>query len=453
VALGGAQVATAVGASRASGILDFHRVSPLSATELTLGFFFGAPIREYVLLATTLPYSLLCVGFGVPTARGLFQLMIAMIALAWLFHGLALLSALLAKPRVGSRGTIAIFIVLFLLLSQVAGAFLSRSSILVDLDQRLPLFGISLPWLAVALIYIGAALFFVYLAARRRIGSDRIHPLTKVQAIAAMVTLSMLLVGGIWKQESYDILQVVALYFLVGASLFTLLTATPSQAEYVKGLLRARKQGQSHLSPTHDLSLNRVFLAVLCAILLVTGTIIWNAGLNAPKALPASAVASYPLGVAMAVLVVGYFGLAMQYFLLRFGTRGKMYFGLFLFLAWLLPLVAGTIFLFGSNPMNSNHVGEVIYSLSPIAGLATTTTGGDNQSFTKYIQFAAITPALLFAFGFNSLLVGARRRVYKSFLMRADVMKLKSVAEPHHALDGEAVGTSIRVTEPPVTLG
>src|SRR5262245_28665880 len=64
VAIGGGQVATVVGGARSSGILDFHRVSPLSPTELTLGFFFGAPIREYILLATTLPYALLCVGFG-----------------------------------------------------------------------------------------------------------------------------------------------------------------------------------------------------------------------------------------------------------------------------------------------------------------------------------------------------------------------------------------------------
>ncbi len=109
--MGGAQVATAVGGTRSSGILDFHRVSPLSRDELTLGFFFGAPIREYILLATTLPYALLCVGFGVPSAHGLVQLMIALIAFAWLFHGLALVSArLLAKPRSGSRGTIGLVV-------------------------------------------------------------------------------------------------------------------------------------------------------------------------------------------------------------------------------------------------------------------------------------------------------------------------------------------------------
>ena len=156
----------------------FRRFLP---TELVLGFFFGAPIREYILLATTLPYALLCVGFGVPSAHGLIQIVIALIAFAWLFHGMALLSALLAKPRVGSRGTIGLIVFLVIMITQIAGAFLSRSSLLVDLDQRLSLFGISLPWLAVVLIYIAAILFFIYLAARRRMASERIHPLSKVQ--------------------------------------------------------------------------------------------------------------------------------------------------------------------------------------------------------------------------------------------------------------------------------
>ena len=46
IVMGASQMSAAVGGSRASGILDFHRVSPLTPTELTLGFFFGAPIRS-----------------------------------------------------------------------------------------------------------------------------------------------------------------------------------------------------------------------------------------------------------------------------------------------------------------------------------------------------------------------------------------------------------------------
>ena len=87
-------------------------------------------------------------------------------------------------------------------------------------------------------------------------------------------------------------------------------------------------------------------------------------------ALPSGYRRNYPLGLAVAVIVVAYFGLAMQFFLLWFGKRGAMYFGLFLFLAWLLPMVAGTIFVIASIPRDMSHVGQIIYSLSPLAGIA-----------------------------------------------------------------------------------
>ncbi len=432
MAVGGTQIASSVGACRSSGILDFHRVSPLSRDELTLGFFFGAPVREYVLLATTLPYALLCVGFGVPSAPGLIQLMIALVAFAWLFHGLGLLSALLAKPRAGTRGGIGALVFLVIMILWIGMRVIGRAGQLVDMDQQLLFFGISLPWLAVALLYIFSALFFLYLAARRRMGSERIHPLSKAQGLAAVLTISILCLGGIWKQQSYDVLQVVALYFLVGVSIFSIMMVTPTQAEYVKGLLRARKQGLSKLPAWDDLALNWLFLAGACAILLVTGTVIWNAGANAPTALPAGAVRNYPLGVALAVLVVAYFGLGMQYFFLRFGARGKMYFGLFLFLAWLLPLVAGTIFMFASIPRETSRVGQVIYSLSPIAGIAMSSIDADQPVLTKAIQGGAITPALAYAFIFNSLLIGARRRAHREFVARAEL--------PKTAVDGEVGG-------------
>ena len=115
------------------------------------------------------------------------------------------------------------------------------------------------------------------------------------------------------------------------------------------------------------------------------------------------------------MLVVAYFGLGMQYFFLRFGARGKMYFGLFLFLAWLLPMVAGTIFMFASMPRDTSQVGQMIYSLSPIAGIAMSSIDADQPGFTKVLQGGAITPALAYAFIFNSLLIGARRRVHREF--------------------------------------
>ena len=101
--MGASQVGSAVGAARASGILDFHRVSPLSPAELVLGFFFGAPIREYLLFACTLPFSILCVAMGTPDFRGFLQLMILLVVSSWVMHGFSLLNALILKKQAGSR--------------------------------------------------------------------------------------------------------------------------------------------------------------------------------------------------------------------------------------------------------------------------------------------------------------------------------------------------------------
>jgi hypothetical protein len=435
VIMGAAQVGTAVSTARASGILDFHRVSPVSPAELTLGFFFGAPIREYVLFATTLPFSALCLAFGTPSAHGFVQLMILLTAIAWLFHGIALLNGLVAKSKAASRGVVGLVIFVFIFGGQMFMG-LSRSAALVDYGHRLSFYGISLPWLAVVLVYISAFLFFIYLACLRKMASERIHSLSKLQALAAMATLSFLLLGGIWGQENYEILEIMTLYLLVIVPVIVLPMVTPTQAEYTKGLWRARKQGRSHLPPWDDLSLNRVFLLIACAIVLVTATIAWSVS-PAPTTSfgPGEVIqAAYPLAIASGVLVVAYFGLAMQYFLLRFGARGAMYFGLFLFLAWIVPLVAGTILMLGSQVSNVEQSSQIFFSLSPIGGLGLSMASFQNVSFRTVLQGASITPALLFTFVFNSLLISARRRHHKAFLIAADAQKSALPAEGHAAL-------------------
>jgi hypothetical protein len=444
VIMGAAQVGAAVGGAHASGILDFHRVSPLSPTALVLGFFFGAPIREYVLFATTLPWAPLYLAVGTPSVHGFVQLMIATIAAAWLFHGLALMNGLFSRRRSGMRD-VPRMIALVYVLTTAATMGVNSSVKLVDMGLRLSFFGVSLPWLAVVLIYLSVLLYFIYLACVRKMASERIHALSKPQAVAAMAALSVLVLGGIWKQDHYEILLIVTLYTLVVAAVLLLATVTPSQAEYVKGLWRARKRGRSHLPPWDDLSLNRVFLVIVCAIALVTATFAWQASPtpNVPGAGPV--MTAFPLAIACGVLVVAYFGLALQFFRLRFGGRGLMYFGLFLFLAWILPLVAGTIGFIASMSVESDPTGQTITALSPVAGLGMMAAGASQPENSTRIQAATITPALLFTFVFNSLLIAARHRVYKAFVILAARQNLGKGRPP------EAVAKSAR--DSPVTAG
>ncbi len=154
--------------------------------------------------------------------------------------------------------------------------------------------------------------------------------------------------------------------------------------------------------------MNWVALALIAGIVLAVGTIAGTfPGVTSPAY--GRSWGSYPLALATAVLVVSYFGLALQYFLLRFAGRGTTYFGLFLFLTWALPMVAGTIHGWASGPMRTSEAGYPFYALSPIAGIGMVATIGD-EGFATAIQSSAITPALLFTFVFQYLLLGGRAR-------------------------------------------
>jgi hypothetical protein len=350
--------------------------------------------------------------------------MLVLLSTSWVLHGLSLLNALLLKKQAGARGVVGLVIFLGFMTSSMFSGFgnlLSR----LDQDPRLEFFGISLPWLVVVLLYQIPVLFFVFLAARRKMDSERLHPFSKPQGIAAMATLGVLLLGGIWRLDDSDVLPTLTVYLLVILGIVLTVMVTPTQAEYYKGLWRALKQGQSRLSFWDDLALNRPFLAIICAIALVTATIAWNRLAAGSNIVPTTVRQSFPLAIANGVLVVAYFGLAHQFFLLRFGRRGGSFFALFLFLTWVVPLVIGTIILFSN--FNNSGPSQTIYALSPLAGVGLATGIGEG-SYLFWIQAAAITPSLLYAFVFNGLVTAARRRVARA--VAAGFEKTRAAAAP-----------------------
>ena len=438
--LGSAQVGASVNGARASGILDFHRVSPLTATELTLGFFFGAPIREYALFAATIPFTVLCMAFGVPSFRGFLQLMIVVLTTSWLVQGLMLLNGLISRAKNPSGGLVGVVVFLVLFLGLIfTGAQFSVN--FVENDHRLNFFGISLPWLAVILLNQLPVLFFMLLAATRKMESQRLHPLSKPQAIVAMLTFATLVLGGIWQQEGHEIYEIVALYLLLVPAILLTMMITPSQAEYAKGLHRAQKQGNTRLPWWDDLSVNWLSLVILAAVVLVAGTIAGTAAAGPSGTyVVGQPRGPYPLALAAAVLTVAYFGLALQYFQLRFRGRSIIFLGLFLFVFWGLPLIAGSIQSMTMGPWRSGQSAYPIVALSPIAGIGMIAAVGD-ETIAYPVQASTLTPILLFTFVFNYLLIDARRRVMKSVFGAA----AKKEAEQ---LDLEAIGPVAEAVQP-----
>jgi hypothetical protein len=233
----------------------------------------------------------------------------------------------------------------------------------------------------------------------------------------AMLVFATLVLGGIWRKDSYEVYEIAALYLLGLPALMITLMITPSQAEYSKGLYRAQKQGKTRLPWWDDLSVNWISLVLLAGIVLGAGTLAGTVanGLSDPF-MANSQRGPYPLALAATVLTVTYFGLSFQFFQLRFAKRGGTYFALFIFVAWFLPVIAGSIQSMASGPMQSTGAGAPLFALSPGAGIGMIVGIGDDQLKTA-VQAAAITPPLLFTFVFNYLLIGARRRVMKTVFL------------------------------------
>ena len=305
--MGASQIASIVGNVRTSGILEFHRVSPLTAAELVFGFLLGAPIREYMLFAVTLPFVGFCAWMSVPTPRGAVQLVILVVASSWVLHGLALLTSLMSRRATAARGASALIVLLCVL---CAPGVLSLMQLVrnLDVEARLPFFGYQLPWLIVVLVAEAAILFFVMLACLRKIRSEQIHALSKPQAIACLLTLGILALGVAWNQGEAKLTCVVLTYALAVIAIVLLSSVTPDRTEYTRSLLRARKAGRDRARWWDDIAWNRGVLLIFCVIVFVIPMLCWKYSQSTIE-MPGERFRTIQLAIANGVLLVAYFGL------------------------------------------------------------------------------------------------------------------------------------------------
>jgi hypothetical protein len=443
---GSNQLNISLGGARESGILAFHRVSPLPPAVVALGFFLGAPIREYLLAAITVPFAAFAayqIDASSP-AKGLLwlaQLEVAVLTTTWLIHALAMVGCLTRKkPRGTIQGAIITIVLLFFFGIYGSMGFYYGVQWLLEEARFMNFFGWMIPWLAWILINELPVLGFLGLAAVNKMRAERAHSYTKGQALACMATLVVLAVGGLWKvarllPESYpfeptvaDVIMFAALYGLMLTALVLTATITPNSNEYVKGVRRALHEGRRRPGAWSDAGSNRVAVFILAGVLLVSATVVvqvvgrpalFNPGVNTPAQL-ASAIqsdeawlqsrqAKMSRPILIGVLTVAAFGFAYQYFSLRTRRSGPTLMAVFLFVTWLVPLLAASVIGMGSSAGDS-EVALTVLALSPLTGVAMSSGLGEAIAGSS-IQLAALGPAVTFAFVFKYLLVVHQRKI------------------------------------------
>lgn len=404
VFIGSAQVGSAVGGARASGIMDFHRVSPLPPLWVAVGFMLGAPIREYLLFALTLPFALVFSVDSVVGWQGLLATEFFLLLITWLLHAVALLSSTVTKkPKATGRGVIGIFIAMFYVMSGLVGNGLIRlpegDSIL---GEPIPFFGLDVPWPILFAAYEAVLLVILFIPTVRRLRSERDHLYTKRQAVGSLATIAFLSLAVCWDLKGADYLVVGLLYGLVALGVIFAATITPDRGEYIKGLRGALHAGHRRPSPWSDAGVNRIPLFVLCGIVLVATTIAWEAveGRAADRG-------TYSQTIAIGVLTVAYAGLGLQAARLAMRKHGHTVMVTFLFFAWLVPLGVGGLL---SASDFSTDVSLAALAISPLAGIVLS-TGQIAQADVDPVRIAAIVPPVMLAFVFHALLDIVQRRI------------------------------------------
>lgn len=403
---GAQQVGVSVGAARQSGIIDFHRVAPISPARNVAGFLLGAPIREYVLAALTFPFGLflaLAAQQGPIWILAFLAAEAAILLVAAVLHCVALLSALATKkPKAGGGGQFGI-----LVFGLIFGPIMVPMIVLglgeVDLiGGTVSFFGLGLHWLLVLAIYAVPLIVTFLVPSVRKMRSDRLHGLTKPQAVGVMALFTLLILGGAWGLEGVDFVVVVVLYLLVGLGIVLASVVTPNQVEYVRALRRSLHAGRLRPSPWSDEGVNRLAVGLIGVIALVGATVAWE-GIEGRTAAPAN----YSLTIAVGVLTIGYYGLGLQAAMLHNPKRGTSYFSLFLFFAWLLPILIGTVL--SASGMDQGTEG-IVLGLSPLVGIALS-TGEIDAGPVRGLRGAAIAPAVTFVVMFYYFLEVVQRRI------------------------------------------
>lgn len=376
--VGTSQVASSISASNDSGILDFHRIAPLSPTATTLGFMFGGAVREYLVALVMLPFTLataLLCDVGLP---GFLTTTVVLISSTMLFHALAFTTGLVAAPGKtrNINGALGVIVIGAGMSTGMVSAGLPvpgmlsvgpalAEAIIADADRGVvpvTFFGIEMPLFLQSLFYQIPLTLFLVVAATRRMKSAQAMFFSKSTAIAFFVTIVTLSLGGVIEhpqlKAAWLIPMLAYIEFLI--AVLMILTITPTQGPYQGGARRAKRMGMARPPLWQDDSSNRAAVFVMASLIVgtvhVTQTLVPGMKIDAQFWRVAGTAAA----------TAGYFGFATQYFWLKYRQRGKLVLMMFVFLFWLLPLFVSLLL---ATIMGEEDIAFMVASMSPFFGI------------------------------------------------------------------------------------
>jgi hypothetical protein len=409
--LGTAQVSGGMTAETDEGVIDYQRLIPLSPLTKVLGYLLGLPVREYVMFATTLPFTAWALWKGQVAFSAWAPLYCVLISSALTYHFTGLVMGTMVKNRRWAfLSSIFIVFCLYTVMPQLArfglvffkyltitpvfmeslsGLVPATAGAIVETGQKLipevKFFGLGFPEVVFTLFCQGGLLLtFTMMLCRHWRRSESLL-LGKIWATGFFIWVQILLLGNAlpliepgtlfpsrevsrrmldwsgWAPNPSEAVGMSGLYGLVSLLLIQGMAKmiTPSAEVQLRGWRRARKEGRSSLRLLSDAANASGWVTVM-AIAGGGGWFIFTRALVESRWFPGHEVPLSVLGIFTLVLLSS--GLIFQ---LIHETKGQKALGLFAIFVGIVPPMLGTIIAVSDKRLVS--VAAWLYGISPIA--------------------------------------------------------------------------------------
>ena len=377
-------VAAQLGEEKESGLLDYHRMTPMTPAAKIIGYLFGLPCREYLLFFLTVPFSMVATIFGKLPIGKVLLLYTILFCLVIAYHLTAMVAGMLAKrPRRASWLARVSVLMLYISLHAVSQAGLHifghitfipslfslfkdelsethwfRNEDFAEIWESVPFFFWDLPPALFTFFILGLMMVICVFVLLRKWKKDTYHPFTKKFAIGLFITIQFLIVGSFvplivednglpnfrFISSEYTLASIHFIYILISVGICILLLhiITPNQHTLKNGLRRVRKSNMRKVPFNWDAASSLPSCIAFLLVIFVGYIYLINMG-KTHMALEDFDPTSLYIPLGLAFLMILYIQSS------RTMWQSAGFFG-FLALFWLVPLLCGmTISAFSSE--------------------------------------------------------------------------------------------------------
>ena len=224
---GTSHVTLGISKDKTSGVIDYHRITPMPTIQKLTGYIIGLASLEYFMFALTLPFALSIAILGNISLFQVTYLYLIFFCSAWLYHATGFAFGMMHRKNKGVRGLVFFFLVALFIatpeLSRLGFSFLGVLSIIpayysimgelsifqhqnqslvfsgnVESWHSIPFFYTELDTTIFTLLVQGLLLFLFLFLAHRKFENQEQNALSKPVGIVSFLIFQLLLSGSIW---------------------------------------------------------------------------------------------------------------------------------------------------------------------------------------------------------------------------------------------------------------